>query len=183
MCPVYFNDGTGTQTTTKTGTDVQITPRDGKAEDLKKKIEDRIAKCVDIKARVVGADEREGGLRAILNYGHTLAHALEIGTGWAMTHGEAVAVGLIYAAHLAHRLGRIDQAAMDRHHRIVAGVYGLATRLPDGISADRLLALMGRDKKALSSLTFVLDGPRGVELVEAVAPEVALAALESLDRA
>ena len=66
-------------------------------------ITDRIARCVEIKAEVVAADEREGGRRALLNYGHTLAHALEIATEHAIAHGEAVAVGLVFAAHLAHR--------------------------------------------------------------------------------
>ena len=70
-----------------------------------------------IKAEVVASDEREGGRRALLNYGHTLAHALEIATDYDMAHGEAVAVGLIYAAELALELGRIDQARVDEHRR------------------------------------------------------------------
>ncbi|MBI4884070.1 MAG: 3-dehydroquinate synthase, partial [Actinobacteria bacterium] len=69
---------------------------------------ERIARCVQIKAEIVAVDEREGGRRASLNYGHTLAHALEIETDYGLAHGEAVAIGLVYAAHLAQRLGRID---------------------------------------------------------------------------
>ena len=72
---------------------------------------ERIARCVEIKAEVVAGDEREGGRRALLNYGHTLAHALEIATDYALAHGEAVAVGLVFAAHLARPLGRIDDAS------------------------------------------------------------------------
>ncbi len=78
---------------------------------------DRIARCVEIKADVVAADEREGGRRALLNYGHTLAHALEIATEHRLTHGEAVGVGLVYAAHLARRLGRIDDDRVARAPR------------------------------------------------------------------
>ena len=127
---------------------------------------DRIARCIEIKAEVVASDEREGGRRALLNYGHTLAHALEIATDHDLAHGEAVAVGLIFAAELAHELGRIDQARVDEHRRIVAGEYDLMIAPPAGLDADELVALMGRDKKALDGLTFVLDGPAGVEVVE-----------------
>ncbi|MGB1726750.1 MAG: 3-dehydroquinate synthase family protein, partial [Ilumatobacteraceae bacterium] len=68
---------------------------------------DRIARCVEIKAEVVASDEREGGRRAVLNYGHTLAHALEIASGHELAHGEAVGLGLVFAAELARELGRI----------------------------------------------------------------------------
>jgi len=138
---------------------------------------ERVARCVQIKADVVASDEREGGRRALLNYGHTLAHALEIETAYQLAHGEAVAVGLIYAAHLARVLGRIDDARVQQHLDVVGGAYELDTSLPDGVDHSRLLALMGRDKKALTSLTFVLDGPNGVEVVPDVAAESVLEAL------
>jgi 5-deoxy-5-amino-3-dehydroquinate synthase len=134
---------------------------------------ERVARCVAIKADVVAADEREGGRRAILNYGHTLAHALETATDHQLAHGEAVAIGLIYAAHLGRVLGRIDDARVQQHYDVVGGAYELATALPPGLDADQLVALMARDKKALDGLTFVLDGPRGVEVVPAV-PEAAV---------
>jgi 5-deoxy-5-amino-3-dehydroquinate synthase len=130
---------------------------------------DRIARCIEIKADVVASDEREGGRRALLNYGHTLAHAIEIATD----HGEAVAVGLIFAAELAVELGRIDQGRLDEHRRIVAGEYGLRITPPEGLDVEELLSLMARDKKALDGLTFILDGPDGVEVVEHV-PESAV---------
>ncbi len=130
---------------------------------------DRIAACVRIKAEVVAADEREGGRRAVLNYGHTLAHALETVGAYDLRHGEAVAVGLIFAAELARILGRIDEARVAEHRRIVAG-YDLPTSLPPGSDPDVLIEVMGRDKKALRGLTFVLDGNAGVEIVEGVAP-------------
>jgi 5-deoxy-5-amino-3-dehydroquinate synthase len=138
----------------------------------------RVARCVQIKADVVASDEREGGRRALLNYGHTLAHALEIATDHSLAHGEAVAIGLVYAAHLAHRMGRIDEARVQRHYEVVGGAYELGTSLPSGLSEEQLVGLMGLDKKVLSAgLTFVLDGPNGVEVVPGVDPSLALAAL------
>ncbi len=142
-------------------------------------LEDRIAKCIDIKARVVGADEREGGLRAILNYGHTLAHALEIASAFDIRHGEAVAVGLLYAAELGRRLGRIDEARVAEHRRIVAA-YDLPMTLPPGTDTDQLITLMGRDKKALDGFTFVLDGPNGVETVTGIDRNILEEAMDAL---
>jgi 5-deoxy-5-amino-3-dehydroquinate synthase len=142
---------------------------------------DRIARCVQIKADVVEGDEREGGRRALLNYGHTLAHALEIATDHSMAHGEAVAVGLVYAAHLARQLGRIDDARVQQHYDVVGGAYELDTALPAGIDRHALVGLMGRDKKVLGDgLTFVLDGPEGVEVVSGVDPADAFAALGAM---
>ncbi|HWL44675.1 MAG TPA: 3-dehydroquinate synthase family protein [Ilumatobacter sp.] len=138
---------------------------------------DRVARSVEIKAEVVASDEREGGRRALLNYGHTLAHALETATEHRLAHGEAVAIGLIYAAHLARELGRIDDARVDEHFRVVADEYQLATGLPAGLEPGRLVALMHRDKKALDGLTFVLDGPDGVEVVPGLPETPVLAAL------
>ncbi len=140
-------------------------------------IDQRVAACVAIKAEVVAADERESGRRATLNYGHTLAHALETSGHYDLRHGEAVAIGLVYAAELAHVLGRIDAAAVDEHRRVVAA-YDLPATLPGGSSVDELVAIMGRDKKALNGVTFVLDGPGGVEVVEGVDRPSVDAALE-----
>ncbi len=125
---------------------------------------ERIAASVRIKADVVAADEREGGLRAILNYGHTLGHALETAAGYDLRHGEAVAIGLVYAAEVARLLGRIDDARVAKHRAVVAG-YDLETTIPSGSDHDELVRLFGRDKKALDGLTFVLDGPNGIEPV------------------
>lgn len=131
-------------------------------------LERRIARCVEIKAEIVASDEREGGRRGLLNYGHTLAHALEISSDYSLAHGEAVAIGLIFAAELALELGRIDQARVDEHRRVVAGEYDLETNPPAGLDIDELVNLMYRDKKALDGLTFALDGPTGVQLVHDV---------------
>ncbi|HET6954517.1 MAG TPA: 3-dehydroquinate synthase family protein [Acidimicrobiales bacterium] len=132
---------------------------------------ERVAACVAIKAAVVAADEREDPSnrtgRATLNYGHTLAHALESAGRYDLRHGEAVAVGLAYAAELAWYLGRIDQARVDEHRRVL-DEYGLPAAVPAGTDPAALLDLMARDKKAVGELTFVLDGPRGIEVVAGV---------------
>jgi 5-deoxy-5-amino-3-dehydroquinate synthase len=147
-------------------------------------IDEQVARCVAIKAEVVAADEREGERRMILNYGHTLAHALE-GVGltdhpeWDLRHGEAVAIGVVFAALLAQRLGRIDGAKV-LEHRAVVGSYDLPSVLPEGAVAAELVAFMGRDKKAQQDLTFVLDGPEGVEVVRGVDRADVLATLADM---
>ena len=131
-------------------------------------LDERVARCVEIKAEVVAADEREGGRRAMLNYGHTLAHALEIADGYDLRHGEAVGVGLVFAAELARRLGRIGRGPGRRAPPGGRRATTSEPTLPEGSDPDELVALMGRDKKALDGLTFVLDGPAGVEVVAGV---------------
>ena len=140
---------------------------------------ERIARCVALKARIVASDERESGRRMLLNYGHTLAHALEIAGGFGLRHGEAVAVGLVYAAEVAMRLGRIDGDRVTEHRQVV-GSYGLGVSLPPGIDTAELIDLFGRDKKAVGELTLVLDGPRGPEPVRGVGRAVLAEALEAI---
>jgi 5-deoxy-5-amino-3-dehydroquinate synthase len=146
-------------------------------------LEERVAEAVRIKAAVIAADEREDPAdrrgRATLNYGHTLGHALETAGQYDLRHGEAVAIGLVYAAELAHRLGRIDAARVAAHREVVRS-YGLPMALPERAQPADLLALMRRDKKALHGLTFVLDGPEGVEVVPDVDEAEALSALEAV---
>lgn len=142
-------------------------------------IDDQVAACAAIKAAVVASDEREGGARAMLNYGHTLGHAIEIAGDHDLRHGEAVAVGLIFAAELAQRLGRIDADRVAEHRRVVAA-YDLPSTLPLGLRNDELLALMGRDKKALDGITFVLDGPDGVESVTGVDRSIIEASIDAV---
>ncbi|MGH9055255.1 MAG: 3-dehydroquinate synthase family protein [Acidimicrobiales bacterium] len=132
-------------------------------------LEDAVAACVACKADVVGADERESGRRALLNYGHTLAHALETAGCYDLRHGEAVGIGLVYAARLARRLDRIDDARVAEHERLVSS-YDLPCLLPPGSDPDALVTLMHRDKKvAGGGLTFVLDGPGGLAVVAGAA--------------
>lgn len=143
---------------------------------------DRVAECVRIKAEVVADDEREGGRRALLNYGHTLAHALEIATDHDLAHGEAVAVGLVFAAELAAELGRIGPERVGEHRRVVIDEYGLSADLPDGLDPIALVELMARDKKAVSGLTFVLDGAIGLEIVSGVDRDIVESVLERFAR-
>ncbi|MGD9649011.1 MAG: 3-dehydroquinate synthase [Pirellulales bacterium] len=123
-----------------------------------------------LKADVVEADERElTGRRAVLNYGHTFAHAIEAVSqyaGW--LHGEAVAVGMECAARLAQRLGRIDANLVRRQHELLAAL-GLPVELP-ALGSEKLLAAMSRDKKVESGkLRFVLPTRLGhAELVDDV---------------
>ena len=139
----------------------------------------RVAAAVRIKADVVVGDEREAGRRIVLNYGHTLAHALETAGRYDLRHGEAVAVGLVYAAEVALRLGRIDEARVAEHRRVVAG-YGLSTELPAGYDDDELLALFASDKKAVDCVTLVLDSADGVAPVTGVPETVLRDALSAL---
>ncbi len=142
-------------------------------------LDERVAACVRIKADVVASDEREGGRRAILNYGHTLAHAIETASDHALRHGEAVAIGLLYAAEVAYRLGRIDAAAVAEHRRVI-GAYELRSTVPDGLSDDELIGLFARDKKATREVTFVLDGPNGVEPVTGISDDLLRDALAAV---
>ena len=120
------------------------------------------------------------GGRALLNYGHTLAHALETEGRYDLRHGEAVAVGLVMAARLARRLGRVGDERVAEHDRVVAA-YDLPSRLPDGTDPGELIGLMGRDKKVTGEgLAFVLDGPAGLEVVRSVPEDAVLAALGEL---
>lgn len=131
---------------------------------------ERVAACVRIKADVVAADEREGGRRAILNYGHTLGHALEAASAdksagsYGIRHGEGVAIGLVYAAEVARALGRIDDDRVAEHRRVLAA-YDLSWSLPEGSDHADLVRRFALDKKAYDGVTFVLDGPDGVESV------------------
>lgn len=100
-----------------------------------------------IKARVVMRDERESGLRQILNFGHTIAHALESVAGYRLLHGEAVSLGMAVEATLSARLGGLRPAERDRLHRLLAAL-GLPVRLPPRVSPGRVLAATYTDKKA-----------------------------------
>jgi 5-deoxy-5-amino-3-dehydroquinate synthase len=142
-------------------------------------LDEAVAACVRCKADVVASDEREGGRRAILNYGHTLAHALETAGAYDLRHGEAVGIGLVFAAELARHLGRIDADRVAEHRAVVAR-YDLPLSLPPGLDDARLVELMAHDKKAIDGLTFVLDGSSGVEVVKGVDADDVRAALEAI---
>jgi 3-dehydroquinate synthase len=105
-----------------------------------------VRRSVEIKAAVVGEDEREAGRRAILNAGHTVAHALERETGYRLAHGEAVGLGLVAEAALAAGHGLAPPEAGARVAALLERL-GLPTRVPEPVAADRLIAAMSHDKK------------------------------------
>ena len=112
---------------------------------------------IGIKARVVGEDFKEGGVREILNYGHTLGHAIEYAERFQWRHGAAVAIGMVYAAELGRLTGRLSDDVVDRHRSILTSL-----QLPISYPAGRwstLLSVMKRDKKARGSMLrfIVLD--------------------------
>jgi len=113
---------------------------------------DLIARACAIKARVVGADEREGDLRKILNFGHTIGHALEAVTGYAIPHGEAVSVGMVAEARIAVRLGLASGATATAIETALVSL-GLPTALPPGASTAGILGAARHDKKARGGRT------------------------------
>ena len=123
-----------------------------------------VQRCCEIKAWVVGQDERESGLRAILNFGHTFGHAIEAGLGYGKwLHGEAVGCGMVMAAHLSQDLGLVNVAFVERLTGMVqrAGLPVKGPKLSDTDNAGRYLELMRVDKKAEGGeIRFVvIDGP------------------------
>ncbi|MBA3059786.1 MAG: 3-dehydroquinate synthase [Gammaproteobacteria bacterium] len=123
-----------------------------------------VKRSCEIKAWVVAQDEREAGLRAILNFGHTFGHAMEAGLGYGeWLHGEAVGCGMVMAAHLSQRLGLIDAALVQRLTTLIekAGLPIKGPQLSATDNAGRYLELMRLDKKAEGGeIRFVLiDGP------------------------
>jgi len=143
-------------------------------------LDDVIGRCAAIKARFVEADELErAGSRAVLNYGHTLGHALETATGHALMHGEAVAIGLVFAGQLAGALERIDPQAV-QHHEDVVRALGLPVQAPAGLRADDLQTIMARDKKSGGGLAFVLAAPTGIERVDDPDPAAVRKALAAV---
>ena len=118
-----------------------VTARDAGA------LERVVRRSVEIKAEVVAADEREGGRRAILNFGHTVGHAIEATAKFATLHGEAVAIGMAYEARLAEALGIAEPGTAGRVRRLLER-YRLPLDLPQSATVDALVAAMQLDKKA-----------------------------------
>jgi 3-dehydroquinate synthase len=128
-----------------------------------------VRRSCEIKAAVVAADEREGGQRAILNFGHTFGHAIEAGLGYGRwLHGEAVGCGMVMAADLSRRLGYVDTGFVDRL-RALCERAGLPVRAPSLGGAERWIELMRIDKKAeAGELRFVLIESVGRAVVRGV---------------
>jgi 3-dehydroquinate synthase len=143
---------------------------------------DLVRRAVQVKADVVSADLRESNLREVLNYGHTLGHAIERREEYRWRHGAAVSVGLVFAAELARAAGRLDDATADRHRSVLSSVGLPVAYAPDAL--PELLESMRGDKKArLGTLRFVvLDGlakPGRLEGPEPALLETAYAALSA----
>lgn len=134
-----------------------------------------------IKAAVVAADEREAGLRMILNHGHTIAHAIEHLCGYELEHGECVALGMRVENEIAVGLGWLPRAVADRIARLLTDL-GLPDRLPRALEADALLEAARTDKKNRDArLTFaLLRGIGRCEITRAVADDATLRALEQI---
>ncbi|PFH10221.1 3-dehydroquinate synthase [Collimonas sp. PA-H2] len=139
-----------------------------------------IRRSCELKADVVRQDEREGGLRAILNFGHTFGHAIESGLGYGKwLHGEAVGCGMVMAADLSHRLGHITAIDKERVCALVRAA-GLPTEAPN-LGAQRWLELMQIDKKNEDGqIKFILMKPLGGHLIATAPQEALLATLQQL---
>jgi 3-dehydroquinate synthase len=141
-----------------------------------------IRRAVAVKAEVVAADEKESQLREILNYGHTLAHAIERRERYRWRHGAAVSVGLVFAAELGRLAGRLDDATADRHRAILTSLG-----LPVSYDADalpQLLEYMAGDKKTRSGVLrfVVLDGLAKPGRLEGPDPSLLAAAYAEVGR-
>ena len=126
-----------------------------------------IRRSCEIKAEVVSRDEREGGLRAILNFGHTIGHAIETVTGYKrFLHGEAVAIGMCAAADLAVRMKIFRKDEANRLRELVE-MYNLPSRIPDGLNVSEMMNAMEVDKKAKAGkLRFILPESIGMVRIE-----------------
>ena len=124
-----------------------------------------VTRTCEIKKKIVEIDEQEHGLRRILNFGHTLGHAIEAEAEYAIPHGEAVSIGMVAALALSERLGHLSAADRDRIIRLLQKT-GLPVRMPPGMSSDGVLARMQRDKKKEGNVVhFVLLKNPGMPFV------------------
>jgi 3-dehydroquinate synthase len=139
-----------------------------------------IERCVAIKAKVVGGDFRESGMREILNYGHTLGHAIEHAERYKWRHGAAISIGMVFVAELARIAGRLSDEVVDRH-RSVLGLLGLPISYP-AAKWNQLVETMQRDKKSRAgSLRFVvLDDLAKPTIMTAPTPEILHAAFQEI---
>lgn len=139
-----------------------------------------IRRSIQVKADVVSADLKESSLREILNYGHTLAHAIERRERYKWRHGAAVAVGMVFAAELARAAGRLDDATADRHRTILESV-GLPTSYDPDALGDLLKYMAGDKKNRSGMLRFVvLDGLAQPGRLEAPDPSLLAAAYSAV---
>jgi len=118
-------------------------------------LEETVFRSAKIKAEIVEKDERELGLRSILNYGHTIGHAIESASDFKMEHGEAIAIGMLAAGRISNQMGILDQSELNRLKCVIEKA-GLPTKIPS-LKAKRLIQAMEHDKKVLKGkIRFVL---------------------------
>lgn len=133
-----------------------------------------IKRSCQIKARIVEMDEKEGNLRRILNFGHTLGHALEAASRYQLSHGEAVAIGTAAATKISHRLDYLDERSCKRIIRLLEQ-YGLPTQILAGIDTKQVLGFLASDKKAVGArVYFVLAREIGQPFMTADVPPKAI---------
>jgi 3-dehydroquinate synthase len=146
-----------------------------------------ISRSCQLKAGIVEQDEQElTGLRALLNYGHTFAHAYEALLGYGtLLHGEAVAIGMVHASGLAEQLGRIDSSVTQRLIRLLEAVQLPTALPPNSLDVEAALDRMRLDKKSIGGrLRFVLPASLGqVELVDSVPEAVVRSVLSDILKA
>jgi len=131
-----------------------------------------VTRTFEIKKKIVEIDEQEHGLRRILNFGHTMGHAIEAEADYAIPHGEAVSIGMAAALALSERLGHLPAADRDRIIRILEKT-GLPVRIPPGMNSDGIISRMQRDKKKEGNVVhFVLLKRPGMPFVNGGVPDV-----------
>jgi 3-dehydroquinate synthase len=135
-------------------------------------LEEIVFRSAKIKAEIVEKDEKDLGLRSILNYGHTIGHAIETTSDFKTTHGEAIAIGMLVAGRISQHLGVMDRNELDRLKTVI-GRAGLPTSIPE-LNMDRIIEAMRHDKKILQGkIRFVLPRTIGeVFITDEVSPRL-----------
>jgi 3-dehydroquinate synthase len=137
-------------------------------------LEKMVAKSCRIKKRIVEMDEKESGLRRILNFGHTIGHAVESESGYTLSHGEAVSIGMICAAALSEKLKYLPSGERERIESIIKA-FGLPFRIPKGLDTRAILTRMTKDKKKKGQvLPFVLIKKMGLPFINGGLPEAVI---------
>ncbi|MFH0820832.1 MAG: 3-dehydroquinate synthase [Candidatus Peregrinibacteria bacterium] len=130
-----------------------------------------ITKCIMAKVRVIHQDPREKHLRKILNYGHTFGHALEAKTHYALTHGEAISIGMVISNRIAQRLGKQSKVVGEKIRHALAHA-GLPTQLPKGVTVNQLTQLIAKDKKRVGDhIAFIIVTDMGKPEMIKLTPE------------
>jgi 3-dehydroquinate synthase len=146
-------------------------------------LEEVIGRCCAIKAEVVAADEREADLRRILNFGHTLGHAVEAASGYGLAHGLAVAIGMIAAAELAVAMDLLPRSEADQLREVVTA-YGLPAAIPQGLATEAIRGYLKTDKKTIAGRPFFVLPTRigAVTITDQVPEELIEQVIDRLKR-